>query len=305
MPRPTHAASVLALTSLLVAVPVAALDSDSGVEVTDDGEEPRAELRYEWTPGLTGTTVTQADGSIVTMLNGIAASDEQAALEMIVSRTVTEVDDEGNARVEFSVQAPARDEPRVEIPAAEMLPSDVSDVLWAELASLSEYSGWMLLDARGVLLDYGVDGLSEGTAEFLVQTRGLAGEVMVLPEEPVGVGATWETYTEIYDASLTFESEAVTTLVAIDGQTLTLDEDKTVLQEPDLGVLEQVATTAGAIYSSQQLESSWTNELALDGLVRTGTGDATLTYIAGAAVTSTGEEVQTDLSMELTASAGE
>ena len=78
-----------------------------------------------------------------------------------------------------------------------------------------------------------------------------------------------------------------------------------VLQEPDLGVLEQVAVTAGAIYASQKLESSSTMELALDGLVQAGTGEATLTIIAGAAVTSAGAEVQSDLIMELTASAGE
>ena len=154
MPRRPLGATALAISSMLMAVPAAAMDSESGVDVTDAGDEPRTELRYEWTPGLTGTTVTQADGSIVTMLNGIAASDEQAALEMIVSRTVTEVDDEGNARVEFSVQAPARDEPRVEIPAAEMLPSDVSDVLWAELASLSRRLGrapstaWGFIEGR-------------------------------------------------------------------------------------------------------------------------------------------------------------
>lgn len=304
MSRRTLSATALALSSLIMAVPVAALDSDSGVEVTDPGEEPRSELRYDWAAGLTGTTVTQAHGSITTTLNSVPTTDEQATLEMTVSRTVTEVDEEGNARVEFSVQAPERDGPRVEIPAAEMLPGDVADTLWAELAGLSEYSGWMLLDPRGVLLDYGVDGVGEATAEFLVQTRGLAGEVTVLPHEPVGIGATWETYTEIYDASLTFESEAVTTLVAVDGATLTLQEERSVLQEPDLAVLEQVATTAGAIYASQQADSSWTTELALDELGRTGTGEAALTFIAGAAVSSTGEEVETDLQLELVATAG-
>ncbi len=305
MPSRLLRTTVLACTSLLVAVPVVALDSETGVDVTDPGEEPRSELRYDWSAGLTGTTITRTDGSITTTLNSVPASDEEASLEMSVSRTVTEVDEEGNARVEFSVQAPERDGPRVEIPAAEMLPGDVADTLWSELAGLSEYSGWMLLDSRGVLLDYGVDGLGEATAEFLVQTRGLAGEVTVLPEEPVGVGATWETYTEIYDASLTFESEAVTTLVAIDGATLTLEEETSVLQEPDLSALEQLATTAGAIYASQQADSSWTTELALDGLGQTGTGEAALTFIAGAAVSSTGEEVETDLRLELVATAGE
>jgi hypothetical protein len=86
---------------------------------------------------------------------------------------------------------------------------------------------------------------------------------------------------------------------------LTLQEETSVLQEPDLGALEQVATTAGAIYASQKAESSWTSELDLADLVVTGTGEATLTFVVGAAVTSTGEEVQTDMTMELTAAAGE
>jgi hypothetical protein len=305
MPRRPLGAAALALSALLVAVPAAAIDSDSGVDVTDPGDEPRSELRYDWSVGLTGTTITQAEGSVTTMLNGVPAEDEQATLEMAVSRTVTEVDEAGNARIEFGVQAPERDGPRVEIPAAEMLPGDAADVLWAELAGLSAYSGWLLLDPRGQLLDYDVEGISDAVAEFVVGTRGLAGQVTVLPEEPVGVGATWETYTEVYEASLTFESEAVTTLVAMDGPTLTLEEERSVLQEPDLGVLEQVATTAGAIYSSQQLEGSWSTELPLDGLVETGTGEAALTVVAGAAVTSTGEEVQTDLQLEVTATAGE
>jgi hypothetical protein len=305
MPRRPISAAALTLTSLLIAFPAMAQDASSGVEVTEPGEEPRSELRYDWSAGLTGTTITQADVVINTMLNAVAEPEQETTLEMIVSRTVTEVDDDGNARVEFSVQAPERDGPRVEIPAAAMLPGDAVDVLLAELAELSEYSGWMLLDPRGVLLDYGVEGIAEATAAFLVETRGLAGQVTVLPEEPVGVGAIWETYTEIYEASLTFESEAVTTLVAIDGQTLTLEEEKSVLQEPDLGFLEQVATTAGAIYASQELESSSASELDLDGLVQTGTEEATLTIIAGAAVSSAGAEVQTDLLMEVTATAGE
>lgn len=294
-----------AFSALLLAVPAMAQDSTSGVEVTDPGAEPRTELRYDWSAGLTGTTITTADTGITTMINGVTDSEEQTSLEMTVSRTVTEVDDDGNARVEFSVQAPERGGPAEQIPAAEMLPGDAVDVLLAELAGLSDYSGWMLLDPRGVLLDYGVEGIGEATAQFLVATRGLAGEVMVLPEEPVGVGATWETYTEIYEASLTFESEAVTTLLAVDGETISLQQEKSVLQEPDLGVLEQLAVTAGAIYASQKLESSSTMELALDGLVQAGTGEATLTIIAGAAVTSAGAEVQSDLIMELTASAGE
>lgn len=305
MSRRTLGASALTLSSLLLAVPAAALDSDSGVEVTDPGDEPRSELRYDWSAGLTGTTITDANASITTTLNGEPTADEQTTFQMTVTRTVTDIDDEGNARVEFSVQAPERTGPVVEIPAAAMLPGEAADVLLAELADLSEYSGWMVLDTRGVLLDYGVDGISEATAEFLVQTRGLAGAVMVLPEDPVGVGATWETYTEVYDASLTFESEAVTSLVAIDGERLTLEVEKSVLQEPDLGRLEQVATTAGAIYASQQLESSMTTELGLDSLVQTGTGDATLTVIAGAAVTSTGAEVENDIVMEVTTTSNE
>lgn len=305
MTRRPLGAAALAISSLLMAVPAAALDPDSGVDVTDPGADPRSELRYDWSAGLTGTTLTEADASITSMVEGVTTSDEQTTLQMTVTRTVTEVDDDGNARVEFSVQAPEREGPRVEIPAAEMLPGDAADMLWAELAGLSEYSGWMLLDPRGVLLDYGVDGISEAAATFLAQTRGLAGQVTVLPEEPVGVGATWETYTEIYDATLTFESEGVTTLVATDGSVLTLQEETSVLQEPDLGALEQVATTAGAIYASQQAESSWTTELDLADLVVTGTGEATLTFVVGAAVSSTGEEVQTDLTMEVAATAGE
>jgi hypothetical protein len=305
MLRNLPTAGTIAIAALLLAVPATAQDSASGVEVTDPGDEPRSELRYDWSAGLTGTTITEADTLITTMSNEVTASEEQTILDMTVSRTVTDVDADGNARVEFSVQAPERDGPREDIPAVEMLPDGALDVLVAELAGLSDYSGWMLLDPRGVLLDYGVDGIGEATAEFLVQTRGLAGQVMILPEEPVGVGATWETYTEIYDPSLTFESEATTTLVDSDGLTLTLEQESSIFQEPDLEALEQVAVTAGAIYASQKLESTSTTELALDGLGQTGTGEATLTIITGAAASSVGEEIETELAMEITISAGE
>ena len=305
MPRRHLSAAALAISSLLIAVPAAAQDPAVNVEVRDSGEEPRAELRYAWTEGLTGTTVLESDTIITTLQSGTPVSEEQQPLTRTVTRTVTEVDENGTARVEFSVDAPVRE--GQDIPASEAI-EDVAgegvESLQAAVASLSNYSGWMELDPRGVLLDYGVDGITDATAALLVQTRGLGGEVTVLPEEAVGIGAEWETYTEVYETSMDFESESITRLVASDGNTLSLEQETYLFQQPNLG-LERMAVSAGAIYMTQELEGTANTELALDGLVQTGTGEAVLTVITGTSAGGYGGELQTVYEMDLSSSAGE
>lgn len=305
MSRRPLGAAVIALASLLIATPAVAQDTNVNVEVRNPGDEPRAELRYAWTEGLTGTTVLESDTIVTTLQGGQPVSEEQALLTRTVSRTVTEVDENGTARVEFSVEAPERQ--GLDIPAGEAV-EDVGgegvETLQAALASLSSYSGWMELDSRGALLDYGVDGMADATAALLVETRGLGGEVIVLPEEPVGVGAEWETYTEVYEARLDFESESITRLVASDGNSLSLEQETFVLQQPNLG-LERLAISAGAIYMTQELEGSADIELALDSLVPTGTGEAVLSVVTGTSAGGYGAELQTIYEMALTSSEGE
>ncbi len=303
MSRRPLGAAALAFSSLLIAVP--ALAQDTNVEVRDPGDEPRAELRYAWTEGTTGTTVLESDTTITTLQGGRPVSEEQALLTRTVTRTVTEVDENGVARVEFSVEAPER--PGQDIPAEEAIqdiPGEGVETIQAAVASLSSYSGWMELDPRGVLLDYGVDGIGDATAALLVETRGLGGEVTVLPEEPVGIGAEWETYTELYEERMDFESESFTRLVGVDGDTLSLEQETVLLQQPNLG-LERLAVTAGAIYMTQELEGNAELELALDGLVQTGSGEAVLSIITGSSAGGYGTELQTIYEMALTSSAGE
>ena len=302
MSRRPLGAAALAISSLIVAVPAMAQDTTVNVDVRDPGEEPRAELRYAWTEGLTGTTVLESDTLITTLQGGSPVSEEQTLLTRTVTRTVTEVDENGTARVEFSVEAPERSGPG--LPAGDAAPGEGVETLSAELSELSSYSGWMELDPRGVLLDYGVEDLGEATAALLVQTRGLGGEVTVLPEEPVGIGAEWETYTEVYESRMDFESESLTKLVASDGNTLSLEQETSLYQEPNLG-LERVAVSAGAIYMNQELEGSASLELPLDGLVQTGTGEAVLSVLTGTSAGGYGTELQVIYEMELTSSAGE
>ena len=302
MPRRPLGAAALALSSLLLAVPAVAQDTTVNVEVQDPGEEPRTELRYAWTEGLTGTTVLESDTRITTLQGGRPVSEEQALLTRTVTRTVTEVDENGTARVEFSIEAPER--PGPDLPAGDAAPGEGVDTLSDELSALSSYSGWMELDPRGVLLDYGIDGIGEATAALLVQTRGLGGEVTVLPEEAVGIGAEWETYTEVYESRMEFESESITRLVASDGNTLSLEQETTLFQQPNLG-LERLATSAGAIYMTQELEGTAELELPLDGLVQTGGGEAVLSVITGTSAGGYGTELQTIYEMALTSSASE
>lgn len=147
-----------------------------------------------------------------------------------------------------------------------------------------------LLDPRGVVLDYGLDGLGQTYADLLVQTRGLGGEVQVLPEEPVGIGAVWQSYTEIFESRLTYESGSTTTLAAVDGTTLALEQEHSTSSQPNLG-LERLGVSAGAIYTSQQVEGSASTELALDSLVQTGSGDVRFLVIAGTSAGGYGSEL--------------
>jgi hypothetical protein len=258
------------------------------------------ELRYAWSEGLTSTVVLVEEGTLTTTVNEVPVSEDAVGATTTITRTVTEVGEDGSARIEFSV---AGDEPGgLGLPAADMFSEEAIDDLQTELADLSSYSGWMEVDARGVLLDFGVDGLDQDLAELLISTRGLGAELPVLPEEAVGVGATWESYADVYDPRLTLERENDIELVAIDGTRLTLAQSFSVDAEPNLG-LDRVFTTAGAVYASRQTEGTGQTLLQLDGLSQTGSADVRFTQIAGLAVTSTGVELQMDLQLHLEATA--
>lgn len=301
MHRNLTTAATLALTSLLLAAPALA-QSDKGLELFDAGDEPRAELRYAWSEGFSETTAVAIDTTLVATINGFPEAEDELPLSAVVKRTITEIDADGNARIEFSVDGP--DRPEITGPIADALPGDALASLREELASAESYSGWMLVDPRGMLLDYAVDGLSEDHAELLVQTRGLGAELMLLPEEAVGAGAEWQSYTDLFASLLDFESEATTKLVAVDGTVLSLEHTYESDVQPDLA-MERVGAAVGTIYSSRAVEGAAQTELDLGGLAQTGTAEVEATLIAGITAGTGGTELELDLDMALTATTSE
>jgi hypothetical protein len=301
MHRTLTSAATLALASLLLAAPALA-QSDKGLELIDAGDEPRAELRYAWSEGFSETTEVAIDTTLVATIDGRPEAEDELPLSAVVARTITEVDADGNARIDFSVDGP--DRPEIALPAVEALPGDALASLREELASAESYSGWMLVDTRGLLLDYAVDGLSEAHAELLVQTRGLGAELMLLPEEAVGAGAEWLAYTDLFASLLDFESEATTKLVAVEGAVLSLEHAYASDVQPDLA-LERVGAAVGTIYSSRSVEGAGQTELDLGGLAQAGTAEVAATLIAGMTAGTGGTELELDLDMVLTATASE
>jgi hypothetical protein len=101
------------------------------------------------------------------------------------------------------------------------------EVMTSELSSRSRQlvgsTGWEIYDARGVLLDWGIDMPEAFPEDLQAQVEQMSAAPTVLPEEPVGVGAVWESIGSFSESGIELGLVEVNELVALEGDSLRLD----------------------------------------------------------------------------------
>lgn len=229
---------------VLVGAPAMAQEpgaSTAQVTVLDHGVEPRQELRYTFVEGSTEVLETVIDNAVSISLNGVETESLDLSMSLITTTTVTEVFDDGSARVDYVITD-------WDVSNTGTLSAD-PDELEAVLSVVEGLGGYWVLDTRGAVLDVGLDLPADVPAELLAQADQAVFDVQALPEEAVGVGAIWETSSRTATAGIELGMQQVTEVTSIDGDVIGLRQEFASAMDPDAGTfaLMQVDLTGGAV----------------------------------------------------------
>ena len=200
-------------------------------EVIDQGDQPRVELRYLFSQGQRDTMAMNMTMEMVNTMDGAPLVDLTMIMETELETLVTDVYDDGSARVE---QVFTRYEfAETGDPAAD-----------AELLAVSEQfvglAMWSVIDDRGTVLDFGVADDTTLAPEIVAQLRDTSGTATILPEEPVGVGAKWV-------ADGTILSQGVPLEMSIETEMAELTADGIVLDVTMAGAADMASALVGEL----------------------------------------------------------
>lgn len=229
------------------------------VRVIDPGAGPRQPLRLSPRPGepITMRSVTSLE---IAMGFGGRFLPKTAIPPMIMDMTVAvdAIDEDGTIRYAVElVSVGLGEEPDA--------PPEVGGSVLTDLEQLVGLTGQSTISATGRLLssDFQLPaGAGEQTSAHLENmNRVLDGLASPLPEDPVGVGAQWESLSRVASGNLEVAQRVMTELVARDGDRLTLDVS--VYQEPLSWTIE-VPDMPGVDVAISRFDSRGSGRVELD-----------------------------------------
>ena len=206
------ACALLALTGCKKSNTAADADSQdgNGTRLLDKGQRPRAELRYNIPAGTTTSSTTTFRVATLATSGDTAALSVLPGLRLDIVSGPAELTDRG---VKFPV-----DVVKSEALVPEDFDEEMAELLRNSAAIVDEVGGWVEVDDRGRLL---AGELNEQTKRsdvpvrllrMIVNTRETLTRVL-LPAEPVGLGARWESRQEIKAYGFTVQQVNTYTLV--------------------------------------------------------------------------------------------
>ena len=206
------ACALLALTGCKKSNTAADADSQdgNGTRLLDKGQRPRAELRYKIPAGTTTSSTTTFRVATLATSGDTAALSVLPGLRLDIVSGPAELTDRG---VKFPV-----DVVKSEALVPEDFDEEMAELLRNSAAIVDEVGGWVEVDDRGRLL---AGELNEQTKRsdvpvrllrMIVNTRETLTRVL-LPAEPVGLGARWESRQEIKAYGFTVQQVNTYTLV--------------------------------------------------------------------------------------------
>jgi len=197
-----------------------AADVDTGVRVLDQGDRPRDRVRYKVPPGTTtSSTTTLRVRTLATSPDGAALS-VLPGLRLDIVSGPAETTERG---VKFKVDV---------VNAEALLPAGLdpqtADMLRDGAKIVDQVGGWIEVDDRGQKLAGELDARAKRSdvpvrlLRMIVNTRETLSRVL-LPEEPIGLGARWETRRTINAYGIEIQQVNTYTLVDRVGDELMLN----------------------------------------------------------------------------------
>jgi hypothetical protein len=198
---------------------------EDNVRLLDAGAEPRRELRFVISDGTEYLDIRQTqsldqtfDGEVITAGNTVTIDSTTELIGMNSDDVIA-----------------------IDSTLLTMDLVDTTDLATAE-ATNAALQGGVGIVTKSIMDDRGLIGQSDfaggdGAADELLEATSQIANP--LPEEPVGVGAVWETINEFELFGIVIEQVSVTTVAAIDGDVITLTTETSQIVEPGtVGVVE-------------------------------------------------------------------
>mgnify|MGYP001825993781 FL=1 len=208
--------SLLASVVLTIVVAVPASAQLAGLdtletELIDPGAEPRQELRYRFEEGQSGTMGMEVGIAMSNLMDGAPVMDMEMLMSAEVDTLVSEVYDDGSARVEMVYTS-------YELALSEALAQAELDLVSDMFVGLEM---WQVVDPMGTVLEVGL-GDTDLPPELQQEMLDTTTATQPLPAEPVGLGARWV-------AQGSMDAEGIPMQLAVTSEVIELDDDSVVL----------------------------------------------------------------------------
>lgn len=245
--------------ALVAAGPVSAQEPAPGgpeVRMLDQGAEPRQLLRYRFAEGSSDTLEVDIVMAMSAAMDGVDMMTMELPMSMSTTNTVTEVYEDGSARVEFTIG-------EWDLSGMTAL-TGPSPELDEAMAMLEGMGGWMVIDDRGTVREFGMDLPADLPSDLQSQTQQFTSDIEVLPEDPVGVGARWESVMASAVPGLDMEMVATTEVASMDDDVVVLEQSFTSGMAPDLGEMLGLGLDMGESFMEMEISGSGMSEIRLD-----------------------------------------
>jgi hypothetical protein len=236
----------------------ATVSSALKVSLLEAGSEPRKVLRIHPKPGDKQTIIltTKTDTEVI-MPGAPSQSTKTPAMKLTMATTVKSVSNEGDVAYDFVCE----DASFVEEADT---PPQLGEQLKTVLASLKGKKGTGTMSARGmrtIAFESPADG-DPGIRQAVDQLgHSFLDLQFVLPEEPVGLGAQWQSQGPSKSQGVTMDEKIANELVSIDGDRIRVKG--TVIQQAAQQKVRNPALPGGALDLSK-LTGNGTLEFAFD-----------------------------------------
>ena len=188
-------------------IPTVPPESDLAVQLLDPGAEPRVALRFAPKVGDAYDLVYEASFAMTLEMGEHRMFSIDETSHAVLGLRVAAVDAGGNATMELIVRELS--DPMY----------DPSKPAQASTRDLAGERGSFVVDPRGRVVSTDLPFLA-GVGPDAAEILNLPDHLIALPEEPVGLGATWEIHSTAVRRGLTIHNVDIHRLVALAGGTI-------------------------------------------------------------------------------------
>ena len=228
MPRRLPASAIVVLLATLV-IPFPATaqlpTGTSDVVVVDSGAEPRRELRYEWVVDGRERLESTVTVDVAASEAGQPVMDMTLPVTMTIESRVTKLESDGTAWIAMTfddlVFGPLSMS-GAGVPEGDVAASAFDEAMEQVTPLLDETHVWRLIDDRGQVIRTNVEFPAGFPVEAEQQIMQTSASVALLPAEPVGVGARWQSTGTTETQGVSISVTTAMELVEMDGDVITL-----------------------------------------------------------------------------------